>query len=503
MMSDVRTWAREYRDRGFAVCRIRPGQKRPTYKSWNQYSLEPDQFRQKDNIGLQAGALSGNLVCVDLDHADVLDKADRYLPETGMVEGRGGKPRSHRWFLVKDVPPELAAPDHVAGGLGGPRTRRLKRPDGVTLVEFLGTGAQAVVPASLWVSRDGTRSEKRQWHKLAEPAVVDCRELFEATCRLAAAAGWVTRECSRPGKGRVSREAPGPLPMPTGKIVQQARKYLAKMDPAIEGQGGDRQTYQAAYVLVLGFGLPPEEALPLLVEYNRRCDPPWTLEELRHKLQMADAQEGKRRWLVRKGARRVTVQLGPAEEPVYVGVDCAGQELSFIDLSPSLYAGMFKIGTTWELTSELSEIPWEGKKVILTPTSTVTTNARETWGEYFLARLLRKYGAEVKAIRLPPIEGRRRTFSMADDLGWEVVDPPLHPWDAAAAADLAREQARRLDPLRRALPRKKPSTQLEKAIAFVQKHGVRRLGKDIVKRAKRKGVTRATLRRAIQSVREG
>jgi hypothetical protein len=82
------------------------------------------------------------------------------------------------------------------------------------------------------------------------------------------------------------------------------------------------------------------------------------------------------------------------------------------------------------------------------------------------------------------------------------VAPPFHPWDAAAAADLAREEARRLDPYRRALPRKKPSPKLEKAILFVQKHGVSRLTKDIVKKAGRKGITKATLRRAIESFRE-
>jgi hypothetical protein len=256
------------------VCRIRSEEKRPTYKGWNRYSLEPEDFRDGDNIGLQAGTLSGGLVCLELDHADVLQLADRYLPATGMVEGRPGKPRSHRWFVVRDVPPELTAPPSVAGGLGGPRTRRLKRPDGTTLVEFLGTGSQAVVPASVWVSKDGSRTEPRQWACFHQPAVVDRRELFEATCRLAAAAGHVVKERPRPVAGKLSGEAPGLLPMPVGEAARQARAHLAKLDPAVEGKGGDRQTYFAACLLVLDYQLSPEEALPLLLEYNGRCDPP-------------------------------------------------------------------------------------------------------------------------------------------------------------------------------------------------------------------------------------
>jgi hypothetical protein len=499
-MGDVYQWAREYRDRGFAVCRIGPGEKRPTYKGWNRRSLEPDEFDHGDNIGLQAGAISGNLVCVDLDHADVLQQADRYLPQTGMVEGRQGKPRSHHWFVVKDIPPELTAPARVAGGLGGPRTRRFKTPEGITLIDFLGTGSQAVVPASVWLSRDGAKRESREWDRLRDPAVVDCAELFEATCRLAAVAGWVRKERSARVGRTLSREAPGPLPMPSGEAAHQARAYLARVAPAVEGEGGDHQTFKAACLLVLDFSLSPEDALPLLLEYNERCVPPWTVEDLRHKLAMADALErDDRGWRVRKRSRAIIVQLLPGE-PVYVGVDCAAEGRSYIDLSPSLYTGMVKGGTAWELASELAAVSWRGTSVILAPTSTVTTNAREVWGEFFLARLLREQGAEVQSVRLPPLEGRRRTLAMAGDEGWELVNPPRYPWEAAAAAERASGEARRLDAYRRVLPRRKASPRLAKAVAFIQEHEVRRLTKDVLKKAKRKGITKPTLRRALQSL---
>ena len=116
MSECVREWARVYQERGLGICKLRPGQKRPNYKKWNRQSLPPELFRPCDSIGLLSGRLSGDLVCVDIDCLKALEAADRYLPATGMVEGRPGKPRSHRWYKVVDVPEAWTA--KCAGGIG-------------------------------------------------------------------------------------------------------------------------------------------------------------------------------------------------------------------------------------------------------------------------------------------------------------------------------------------------------------------------------------------------
>ena len=86
--------------------------------------------------------------------------ADEYLPTTGMVEGRPGKRRSHRWYRVINIPPELTAAPNVAGGIGGPKTRQFRHSKTKEIiVEFRGTGSQAVVPPSKWISKDGKRQE--------------------------------------------------------------------------------------------------------------------------------------------------------------------------------------------------------------------------------------------------------------------------------------------------------------------------------------------------------
>jgi len=71
-------------------------------------------------------------------------------------------------------------------------------------------------------------------------------------------------------------------------LVERARRYLAKVPPAISGQHGHDQTFAAACALVQGFGFSATEAASLLAEYNLRCSPPWSEHELAHKL--ADAE---------------------------------------------------------------------------------------------------------------------------------------------------------------------------------------------------------------------
>jgi len=73
-----------------------------------------------------------------------------------------------------------------------------------------------------------------------------------------------------------------------GSRLERASTYLAAMPAALAGSGGHTATFQAAVALVRGFALHPDDALHLLAaEYNPRCRPPWSIRELRHKVQSA------------------------------------------------------------------------------------------------------------------------------------------------------------------------------------------------------------------------
>lgn len=73
--------------------------------------------------------------------------------------------------------------------------------------------------------------------------------------------------------------------------IRRASAYLATIDPAISGSGGDEQTFIAACRMVIGFDLTPDQAFALLWnEYNPRCVPEWTEAEMWHKVRQADKQ---------------------------------------------------------------------------------------------------------------------------------------------------------------------------------------------------------------------
>ncbi len=78
-------------------------------------------------------------------------------------------------------------------------------------------------------------------------------------------------------------DQPGPL-----DVVERARRYVAKMPPAVSGQHGHDQTFAVACALIQGFGLSRTESEPLLREYSARCEPPWSDRELAHKLTSAE-----------------------------------------------------------------------------------------------------------------------------------------------------------------------------------------------------------------------
>ena len=71
------------------------------------------------------------------------------------------------------------------------------------------------------------------------------------------------------------------------RLVARARAYLVHIDGAISGQHGHNHTMRVAGILIQKFGLTIDEALPLILEWNQRCEPPWSEKELLHKLQDA------------------------------------------------------------------------------------------------------------------------------------------------------------------------------------------------------------------------
>ncbi len=293
------------RARGFAVCKITPGQKTPGYRGWSARSLEPGDFADGGQLGILGGPLSdGNrpghaLVIIDLDGVSA-DDADPFLPPTAMVEGRVSKPRSHRYYLVplasvptwaRSTAEQAGAAAERARGHPGPAIKHFEASaaEAGRLLDFIGTGGQAVCPPS-W----HTSGQQRRWVGGApgEPAAVDFGDLWLACCRLAEASGGAMPG-GLPWPWEERRERPGPfecrVPPPLTGAAERAVAYLAKCEPAVSGKGGHRRTFAAARAVVYGFDLGADAGFVVLRDhYNPRCVPPWSDRELRHKCEDAD-----------------------------------------------------------------------------------------------------------------------------------------------------------------------------------------------------------------------
>jgi hypothetical protein len=59
------------------------------------------------------------------------------------------------------------------------------------------------------------------------------------------------------------------------------------MPPAVSGNRGHDATFAVALALCHGFALSKAQALPIMREFNARCDPLWSEKELEHKLDSA------------------------------------------------------------------------------------------------------------------------------------------------------------------------------------------------------------------------
>jgi hypothetical protein len=167
----------QYLERGYIPIPVPRRQKAPVLPEWQKLKPSPEQLatlfhrNEELNIGLLLGEPSGGLIDIDLDAPEAVAAAPHFLPSTGWVSGRAGKPRSHWWYCVAE-PPAKAADQY--------RDLDAKK---TMIVELRSTGGQTVVPPSVHES-----GECIIWHDQSQPAEVDLRTLRSAVRAVAACA---------------------------------------------------------------------------------------------------------------------------------------------------------------------------------------------------------------------------------------------------------------------------------------------------------------------------
>ncbi len=154
-------------------------------------------------------------------------------------------------------------------------------------------------------------------------------------------------------------ELPKPKPMPAvtcanpSNVIERARAYVSRIPGAVSGQYGHDATYHVACTLVLGFCLSVDDAFPIIAEWNQTCQPPWSDDELRYKLEHANRSDDPRGGLLEdetptantgsvnisenptrgQAARKTTMTDAPKEKPRSKRTKTRSQATSLIDLT--------------------------------------------------------------------------------------------------------------------------------------------------------------------------
>lgn len=246
--------------RGLKVVWIRPREKRPLFDRWVERATSDaaDLTAQAREVPATAGvgialgyqADGRYLLAIDVDDAErwteLTAQYGQPPPTLAISSARGDK----LLYRVSESASVLSQLRNVTG-LG-------KRPG----VDIKVAGGQIVAPPSIHPS--GTQYT---WHTDLPIAVLP--------------APWLTAILPA-----VRLVPPAPLVTPRDSLTR-ARAYVAAMPASVAGQGGHDAAWAVAVKLVHGFGLDDADAWDIFTEYNRKCTPPWSHQELLHKLKSA------------------------------------------------------------------------------------------------------------------------------------------------------------------------------------------------------------------------
>lgn len=278
---------------GFSYIPIRRGQKKAAV-SWAEFQRRrpshdevQEWARRYDSWAIITGAVSG-IVVVDCDSPKALAWATQNLPHTPMQVLTGAKypcRACQAWVPLNGSQcGRCNAEVYVDGpgfrgrhlyyrhpGIRVGNRARIHTGDGKIALDLRGDGGYVLAPGSPHPS--GLRYEAVEGFGDVLPALLP----------------------ALPVERLVHDDEPAETPLlPHLRAVpndterfRRAQLWIAKRDPAIQGQGGDDHTFRTACNLVRGFDLDDHDAMAILLQWNAGCRPPWREEDLQAKIDNA------------------------------------------------------------------------------------------------------------------------------------------------------------------------------------------------------------------------
>ena len=262
---------------GLTVHPLKPRDKAPAVAGWQQLRMTEADVRAywgqhpDANVGLICGATGW--VALDLDGDRWLAWALAHFPATPLrtISGSGtGGHLLYRWPVGVPVAKRRL---HAPGLADSRQDKRLHHEGG----DLYGDGSQVALPGSVHPGGGLYR-----WAFDGPLPPLETVPYFDLAWlpEPAAPAAQVSLPPMRPPSGAA----------PTGaadRAYRRAEAWMAKRDPAVQGQRGDDHTFVTCAALVRDFDLTEAEAWDLLQPWNATCRPPWTEADLRAKLASA------------------------------------------------------------------------------------------------------------------------------------------------------------------------------------------------------------------------
>jgi hypothetical protein len=211
------------------------------------------------NIGIALGPVSG-LVGLDIDSGEGADLILQWaqgqeIPTTLEFATPSGFRLLFRWPASDIMIPN----------------RSFRNQDNKEILRVLSKGSQTVLPPSR-LAKGEYSWKKGQGPKDIKPAPLPA---------------WLLEQILKQEPKHPPLGVPKPLAMEDSDI-KRASAYLAKCEPCVSGKGGHNQLWKVTCYLLHGFHLDKATALAMLqAEYNPRCEPPWSVKELEHKIEQA------------------------------------------------------------------------------------------------------------------------------------------------------------------------------------------------------------------------